>query len=626
MSTSAGAMPPQVDRQAPGRSTGSWMSRQGRRLRRCAPPLAVWLAAGLLLLMTMAWAVLTPGTRAPDEVQHVNSILRLAEGGGWPEPGDGRMEREVLDMRDLSGATHDGERTFLPGSVNRTPDGQLWTSLSPTGVNDRESLAELDQGGPPTDQLDQMTQHPPGYYAVTAVVFKAVGAENWRYDRALFFLRFLTGLTIAASLPFALWSATRDLTRREPLAAAAAFLPLLIPQLGFIGGAVTNDGLAIAAAAVLTAVLVRVMTAGPSTRRFLAVAVAAGATFWTKGTALTLIPAVPVAIAVAHYRFADRKPKAFLWRWVRDSALVLGAAFVLGGWWWALNLLRYGRVQPSAYEAPTLEDAPVLSLGGFSEVFGRRVSASFFGDIGLLEAPMPVALTRTLTVGFLVLMAIGLWSRRRVGERVVFFLDFALTLGVLFATTYAGHRITHNLPGLQGRYLFVALVPILVLVAIGLDRVARLVRLPSRSLLVLVPLAGGAVSAAGLLIGFRKYYLPTDSSIGHAFDLFLGWVAWSWMPLGLLVAAAAGLFLALAYTVGRTSAAGYAPTEAGPDAGSGWADDGDAPRDPWDESGHDEAGRREQSAGDSSGRSEGWPTAEGDADRAAPEGRQPAVR
>jgi len=619
MSTSAGATTRRLDRRATHRSTDSRIS----RLRRSGPPVAVWLAAGLLLLMTMAWAVLTPGTRAPDEVQHVNSILRLAEGGGWPEPGDGRMQREVLDLTNLSGATHDGKRTFLPGSVNRTPDAPLWTSFTPTGVNDRKSLAELDKGGPPTDQLDQMTQHPPGYYAVTAVIFKALDVVDWRYDRALFFLRFLTGLTIAASLPFALWSATRDLTGRRSVAQAAAFLPLLIPQLGFIGGAVTNDGLAIAAAAVLAAVLVRLMTAGPSTRRLVAVAVATGATFWTKGTALTLIPAVPVALAVAHHRFGDRRPKAFLWRWVRDSALVLGASFALGGWWWALNLLRYGRVQPSAYEAPTLKGAPVLSLGDFTDVFERRVSSSFIGDIGLLEAPMPAALTTGLSICFLVLMAVGLVSRRRVGERVVFFLDFALTLGVLFATTYAGHRITHNLPGLQGRYLFVTLVPILVLVAVGLDRVVRLVRLPSRSLLVLVPLMGAAVSSAGLLIGFRKYYLPTDWSIGHAFDLFLGWAPWSWMPLGLMAAAAVGLLLALAYTIGRTHADGddvvlpeFGQGASEDDADAGW--DGEPDTD-------DELGRHDGQPVRAADRSRGWPPAPGDGARTGPLGRAPAV-
>ena len=30
-----------------------------------------------------------------------------------------------------------------------------------------------------------MTQHPPGYYGVAAVVYDLLGAGDWRYDRAM---------------------------------------------------------------------------------------------------------------------------------------------------------------------------------------------------------------------------------------------------------------------------------------------------------------------------------------------------------------------------------------------------------------------------------------------------------
>jgi hypothetical protein len=547
------------------------------RLRDAAPPVPVWVAAALLLLVTMLWAAITPGTRAPDEVQHLNSILRLADGGGWPEPGDAGMEREVLDVRDLSGATRDGRRTFVPGSVNRTPTGILFPDLPPTGVDDRVSLAELDDGTPPTDQIDQMTQHPPGYYAVTAVLFEAANAEHWRYDRALFFLRFLTGLAIAASVPFCLYLTTRDLTGRRSTAQAAAFLPLLIPQLGFVGGAVTNDGLTIAMASVLVTAMVRLMTAGPAVRRLLFVAVAAGAVCWTKGTGLTLIPAVPIAIAVAHRRFADGEgPRRWGLRFLRDATWVSGLAFVLGGWWWGLNIVRYGKVQPSGYETPSV-DAPVLSFVDFFEVFRRRISASFFGDIGLLEAPFPETLTRGLTLALLALLVVGLWSRRRMGERVVLLATILLTFGVLLGTTYGAHRVTHNLPGLQGRYLFVLLVPLLALVAVGLDRLVRLVRIPARWLLVAVPVVGLAVAAAGLLLGFETYYLVEGQSVGRALDVYLGWAAWSWAVMAALVAAAVLACCVLAYALGREA-----------DAADGHGDDAHAEDDRWDDDDRDD--------------------------------------
>lgn len=530
--------------------------RSGRSTFRSRSPLApppVWIAAGLLLLVSVLWAVLTPATRAPDEVHHLNSILRLADGGGWPGPGDGRLDDGIRTLRELSGATHGGMQTTLPGSVNPRPDAPPWTSVPPTLVEDRASLAELMQedGTPPG--IDQMTQHPPGYYAVMAGIVHLVGAEDWRYDHALFFLRVLTGLAIAGSVPFCVYLASRDLTGRENLARVAAFLPLLIPQLGFIGGAVNNDGVVIAAAAVLMTALVRLMTAGPSVRRLAAVAVAVGVTCWTKGTALPLLPAVPLAVAVAHHRFSSGGVRRRLWRPLRDSVVVLGAAFVLGGWWWALNLLRYGKVQPDGFEVPVNLGRPLLSFGEFLGEFASKVSGSFFGYVGLLEAPLPLLLTRSLTWIFLALMAVGFVSRRRFGERVVLGLVIALTVGGLFVSTFAAHRRTHNFPGLQGRYLFVLLVPILVFVAVGAAWVARLLRVPGRGAVLLAAVAGVGVAAVGLITGLERYYLAEGQSIGHALDLFLAWAPWSWIPLGLLVVAVVVLLLLLAYTEGRAA-------------------------------------------------------------------------
>jgi hypothetical protein len=524
------------------------------RLRPGVPPVSVWVAAALLLLSSMIWGALTPATRAPDEVQHLNSIVRLAHGEGWPKPGDAGLERAVLNVRELSGATHNGKVTFLPGSVNRTPTGELFDDLPPTAVKQRVSLATLEDRSPElTNQLDQMTQHPPGYYAVTAVVFKLVGAENWRYDRMLYFLRVMTGLAIAASVPFCIYFATRDLTGRRFTAQAAAFLPLLIPQLGFVGGAINNDGLTIATASVLAALLVRVMTTGPTVRRLVLVAVAAGAVCWMKGTGLTLLPAIPVALAIAYRRERGTGGlRAWMWPFLRNTAWVLGLTFVLGGWWWALNLVRYGKIQPPAYQLPTAK-GPVLSLGDFANVFQARISSSFFGDLGLLEAPMPTPFTRTLTFVLLAPLVVGLWSHRRWGERAVFVLSIALTLGSLFATTYSAHRTTHSLPGLQGRYLFVLLVPLLVLVAVGLDRLVSLLRVPSRWLLFTVPVVGVAVTVAGLLLGFRLYYLVDGQSVGRALDVYLGWSAWSWTIVAGLAAAMVLCCVVLAYMLGRTA-------------------------------------------------------------------------
>jgi hypothetical protein len=164
---------------------------------------------------------------------------------------------------------------------------------------------------------------------------------------------------------------------------------------------------------------------------------------------------------------------------------------------------------------------------------------------------MPQLFTYTLTVLFLALMVVGLWSRRHLGDRAVFLLGIGLTVGILLGTTYAGHKVTHTFPGLQGRYLYVLLVPMLVLIAIGLDRLVRLVRLRSRVLMYLVPAAGLAVTGAGLLMGFQLYYLEPGQSVGRALDIFLGWAPWAWWVVAAMVAAMVACALVLAFSLGR---------------------------------------------------------------------------
>ena len=48
------------------------------------PPPAVWLAVLLFALVGSLWAVAVPAYRAPDEAAHVDLVLYLAEGHGYP--------------------------------------------------------------------------------------------------------------------------------------------------------------------------------------------------------------------------------------------------------------------------------------------------------------------------------------------------------------------------------------------------------------------------------------------------------------------------------------------------------------------------------------------------------------
>jgi 4-amino-4-deoxy-L-arabinose transferase-like glycosyltransferase len=422
-----------------------------------------------------------------------------------------------------------------------------------------------------------MTQHPPGYYAVAAAVYDVVGAGEWRYDRAVFLLRALTALMIAATVPVCCYVAARQLTGRDTVGRIAAFVPLLIPQLHFIGGSVSNDGASIATASVTWAVLLTVTCSGPTRRRLLFLAVAVAAACWTKGTALTLIPCVPIGIALAYRRFLGGGPR----RWCGPALLAavgtLSLAFALGGWWWALNLVRYGRVQPAG--APTTaQEGDALDRLQYLQVFVERMRWTFFGEVGVREPEPLAALTLALALLFLIFSVAGLVSRARVGDRVLMLLAFGLTVVVLFLTTYAAHVTTKGFPGIQGRYLFVLLVPIAVLFASGVVSVADRGRLPERVLLPGVALVGIAVPVLAVGLAFQIFYVVPGRSWGDAVDLFVSWAAWSPKVIAALAGAVAAWGLALAWLVGRESRHGEIPeVTPEPRTDAPAIDDGSAP-------------------------------------------------
>ena len=74
-----------------------------RFFRRSVGSPVAWTATAIFLALMVLWSVVTPNFRNPDEPQHVNSVLRLAEGGGWPAPGEAFVMPEVLRAKTLTG-------------------------------------------------------------------------------------------------------------------------------------------------------------------------------------------------------------------------------------------------------------------------------------------------------------------------------------------------------------------------------------------------------------------------------------------------------------------------------------------------------------------------------------------
>jgi hypothetical protein len=558
-----------------------------RFLRRSVGSPVSWAATAIFVALMVLWTIVTPNFRNPDEPQHVNSVLRLAQGGGWPAPGDAYMLPEVLRAKTLTGfSAIDGQQgpwvggTLIPGVRKTIPKADLqfyalYSQRPVTPPADRLPFPQLtlSKPVPPHQNGDQMTQHPPLYYAVSAAVVRATGALSWPFDRTLTLMR-LVSVAMVGFLPLMAFSVTRRLTGNRRLADVSALLPLAIPQLASLGGSVSNDALVILWGGLTTVLLARILTGDRSWRTLLLVAGTLGLGLLTKGTLLVLIPVVGVAIVVGARRaFAAAPRLGWLPSLVRAVA-VLAIAFAIGGWWYALNLVRYHSIQPSGL--PIGPDAEIAttraraSLLEFTGTFWTKTTGTFWGTFGQLELPLNQTVVVVLSI---VLIVAVLLAFRRRGSRLslaVLLSFFVLTVLAVFQTTHAAHMENGRFAGMQGRYLFGGLVAVFAAMAIGVGSFGRDGGRLQRWLPVIVLPLVLASAVYGLLVAFYGYYIDEGWTVRQGWTRMMDWsAAPGWAGTGL----AGGLVVLSLLVFGLAIRSAVRPTvtelEGGPVPGSG---------------------------------------------------------
>ncbi|AEG45106.1 4-amino-4-deoxy-L-arabinose transferase and related glycosyltransferases of PMT family [Isoptericola variabilis J7] len=489
----------------------------------------------LVAVWTFLWAVVTPAFRSPDEQNHVNSVLRVAYGGGWPPPGGARFSPVIEQAVEEAAYPAD-----LPGRYTVRDDVRQFVDVVPIPREDRARITPENALPPPGSdaEIDQMTQHPPLYYAIGAAWLHVTGTADGRWDEAMLALRVLDALLFAATVPLAAASALR-LTGSRSAALLAAPLPMLVPQVGHIMGAVNNDALVVPACALVTYLAVRVVTGDLRPRTAVVLGAALGVGLLAKVMVAFAIPTV-----VAAYALAPRQP----WRArAVGCALSLLVALVVGGWWWVRNVLTLGVVQPAGRARDLTLLAQVPDDEAFPLAVGR-IAQSFFGQLGWLEVRLDgdfVVLGSTLLVaaGAVVLTVPG--ARRAAAALLL--MPLALASGVLYnALDY--HAETGVLVALQGRYVFGALAALAVVAAVA---VWQVLGRSSRRCAVAVPVAALVsllVAVVGLWWGLETMYRGSGESAGDAVDR---WLAWSPLTGGqvavvLAVGALAGLAASVA--------------------------------------------------------------------------------
>lgn len=444
-----------------------------------------------IILITVAfalllgfWAALTPMFRAPDETAHFDAAVRIADGEGWPAPGDAYIHAAISKMESSAPSTP---------PVNRPSVAQMF-----------ETYPGL------TQSANQMTQHPPTYYAAAAVVLKVFDFSHLRWDHAFMLLRFFD-VFIVAPLPLFLWMSLRRLTRSPRVAIAGAMVPFAVPQLAQIGSSVTNDAPIILLGGVITWLAIRIMTGDSRLRTLLGLGAALGVACATKGTALPLIVFVVLALLI---------PGRAALPWTsRILRLVIAGVvtLLLSGWWWIHNVLTYHTLQPDgiASKRPKVpwEPGSTANWGAFVNQMWNGMSSTFWGQFGPARYPMSPVVSDTLTV--LVIFALVVYGFRRRDNLWISITLVSAPLMLLLSlslTVWNSYEDTQGINGVQGRYLYPGLVASIALSALAWRRFMA-TPYSRRKFGQVIALGAPGIGVYGITVAYRGFFQGTNLGV-----------------------------------------------------------------------------------------------------------------
>ena len=426
------------------------------------------------LFVAALYAINVPPWQAPDEPAHYNYIRQLA-GGTLPIIAAGDYDQAYLD--EIRGAQ------FAPQY--------------------------------PIEPIEYEDWQPPLYYLLLAPVYKLSSGS-------LPALR-LVSILFGAGIMVLAYGITRLLFPKQAwLALTTAVLVAFIPQHLSIMASLNNDSLAeLLIAAVLYVLVwwtVRDMAKGSrqETAVLLLLGLLLGLGFLTKGTNYLTAPLIGLVLLWQYW------PN---WRsLIRAGLLVFAPAFLLGALWWGRNLVVYGGLDflgKSAHDSVvvgqprTAEWIARFGLAGTVEQFARTTFNSFWGQFGWMAVPMPprVYLLLLLLLGAAVtgLIVWAVYGRKQTEGRYgrIHLLLFLLLL-LMTASLHIGYNFTFVQR--QGRYLYPALIPIALGMAVGLGMWLMLLIRPFTTRLpqlpYLLPLTLGLGLAALNIFALYRWIIP----------------------------------------------------------------------------------------------------------------------
>ncbi len=454
--------------------------------------LAYFLVSGL-------YAIYTPDWQAPDEPAHYNYVRQL-ESGRFPviEPGD-----------------YDQEYQSLVISSKFDPQFSV-------------------------ESFEYEDYQPPLYYFLQTPIFSLS-------DGSLRLMRMLSVILGAGVVVLTYFIAYRLFQGKVWLALTAAVFVAFLPQHVAMLAAVNNDSLAELIIAAILFVLLGLVIGEKNNHSFrypiskrrgtiqgsiqqnqelIVLGFLLGLGLLTKVTVYILIPIIGVTLLWINWNNWRKLFRSFL--------LVFGIAGFMGLAWWVRNLIVYGGIDILGTKAHnaivvgqprTLEWIAERGFGATLMAFIQTTFQSFWGQFGWMGVVMPAWIYTSLFL-FTLLTVIGLFwaliqrrtqwsidgSPQDLGESTLSMAPVLILTGtfVISLVLYLAYNLTFVQH--QGRYLFPALIPIGISVAIAWTMLIMPVARRWQAAKVLLPVAL-AIALIGLdLLALFRFIIPALSS------------------------------------------------------------------------------------------------------------------
>jgi len=318
-------------------------------------------------------------------------------------------------------------------------------------------------------------QHPPLYYAMMALVWRATEGvqDRWRWH----VMRWATVMIVGYGTLALCWAMFRRIWPQDSFRAwASAATVMLMPLTILYTGYINPDGCAMLWATAAACLCLETAVARPSLAR----AALLGAVL--AAACLTKLSALPTVL-VAAYAYALAARRVSLRQWALAAALTTGLWLGLSGWWYARNLSFYGTpfIHTVAPYGSALENAlrPGGSFAFFAWLTVRETYLSSWAQRGWFPAGVIEWVLYAVIIAFTLAASAG-WlrhpaptpqtsstqaQRQRVGARML-----ALLLGAIVI----GHQAAFWLSDVEfnagGRYVLVAMSAVGLLGISGLSR------------------------------------------------------------------------------------------------------------------------------------------------------------